>query len=360
MKAVKILGTLLLAGLLFLSLLILSVAFTFQSTALNPDMVAGQAEKIDIPALVRDVTEEYTGDQSSPEEELIIETVHQLVEEQEPWLKQELNSAIHAGYDFLLGKTDRLFISVSLLGLKQDVKESLWEKIADDPETWLPVFQAYLIPYIDQNLEALIQDIKSYLPPDLAELPIEDLQPLLSDLLQELEGQINSQDLPPETCDLLLAVAQPYFDDIYNDIVTDIPDEISIDSEDLPADTMSSLLLAQRYIGYFRIGFYSLIGFVVLLALGILLINRDVLTTCIALGIALTAAGALELAGVLFAGSYLPTEAYAEIPTYLAPTIDGFYLQVLSTARLFSIIVLAIGIVLLAIGLIYQPRAILD
>jgi hypothetical protein len=183
MNALKVLGTLLLGGLLFLSLLILGMAFTLQSTVLNADFVADQAKKMDIAALVREITEEQTAGQRSPEEEFIIETVYRVIEDREPWLKQQLDSAIHAGYDFLLGKTDRLFISVPLGELKEDLKESLWQTVTEDPDTWLPIFQAYLNDYIDAQLATLVEDIRPYLPPDLADLPLETLRPQLSDYL---------------------------------------------------------------------------------------------------------------------------------------------------------------------------------
>jgi hypothetical protein len=143
-------------------------------------------------------------------------------------------------------------------------------------------------------------------------------------------------------------------------MVTDIPDEISLESGDIPADMMSTLLSAQEYIGYFHTGYYLLIVFAVLLAGGIVLVWRKVRPACLSIGIALAAAGVLELAGALFAGSYLPADIAPDMPAYLALPVNGFYLDVISVARLFSIALLAAGVVLLAVAVIYRPRTILD
>jgi hypothetical protein len=360
MKALKVLGTIILGWFLLVSLVILGAVLTLQGTLLNADFVAGQAEKADLVALAREITEEQIGDRLSPQDEFVIEAVYTVVAGQEPWLKRQLDSAIHEGYDFFLGRTDRLLIAVSLQDLKLDMKESLWKSVTEDPGAWLPLFQDDLNAYVDQHFAALVLEVKQDLPQPLDKLPVEALRPALQKYLLDLEDRIARQDLPPGAYDLILVVARPYFDDYYDELVIDIPDEIAFDSGDVPEDTMATLLSAREYIGYFRTGFYLLIAFAVLLAGGIVLVWRAVRPACLALGIVLVVAGGLELTGVLYAWNALPAGLLTDVPASLVLSINNSYHAVLSVARLFSIGVLAAGIILLAVSVLYRRGTSLD
>ena len=237
------------------------------------------------------------------------------------------------------------------------MKESLWRSVTEDLEAWVPLFGDYLNMFIDQDFVALVQQVRQYLPPDLAGLPIDTLRPRFDEYLAQLEDQVIHQDLPPEDYALLLAVARPYFDDYWDELVIDIPDEISVDSNDIPDDVMSTLVSVREYIGYFRTGFYLLIAFAVILAGGIVLIWRAVRPACLALGIVLAFAGGLELTGVLYAWNALPADLFRDIPSSLALLINASYHDMLGVTRLFSIAVLAAGIILLAVGILYRRGA---
>jgi hypothetical protein len=360
MKVLKILGTVVLGWLLLIILIFLGVALTLQSTLLNADFAAGHAARLDLSALTGDLITEYTDSQPAAQEDLIKKLAQRIVQEEEPWLKEQMDGAIHAGYDFFLGATDSLLITVPLLELKQDLKDRLWQAIADDPAAWLPLFQDELNAYIDGDFTTLVEGFRQYLPPDLAALPVEELKPRLHDYLLELEAQLARPDGPPPADNLLLAVARPYFNDFYDEMAIDIPDEIIVDSADIPADVMPDLLLAQRYIHYFRTGFFLMIALAVVLAGCILLINRSVRGACLALGIVLVAAGALESAGVTLAGNALPPDLLAAAPASLGVWVDGLYRDTLSVARIYSIIVLAVGVILLAVSIFYRSKTSAD
>jgi hypothetical protein len=360
MKVLKVLGTVLLGGLLFLSLVFLGLAFTIQNTLLNPNFAVRQADKLDIPALARDIAGEQLGNQTGPQGEFIKNTVYRLMGDQEPWLKRQLDGAIRSGYDYLLGRSDRLSITVPLGELKQNLKEDLWQTLTEDPATWLPLFQDDLNAYIDQHFAALAQQIEPSLPPPLAALPIDALRQPLQDYLRQTEGQIVQGDLSPQAYDLILTVARPYFDDFYDGVVVDIPDLYSIDMETLPADAVSGLQQARQYVGYFRTGFYLLIVFALLLAGGIVLINRRVRTACLALGIVLTAGGAVDLAGFLVAGNTIPPDLLAGAPASLGLVVNNLIRDMLSVGRIFAIGVLAAGVILLALSILYWRRNALE
>jgi hypothetical protein len=359
-KILKITGTVLLGGLLFFLLVFLGVAFTVQHTLLDPDFVVNHAEKIDLPTVATDIIDKEIGDQNTPEEELIVQAVSRVISDLEPQLKEQLAVSIRSGYDYLLGRSDRLSIVLHLADLKQDLKDSLWQTFSEDPGAWLPLFQDQLNAYIDQNFMSLVQGIRSHLPPPLAILPIESLRSPLQDYLLQIEGQIIRGEMPPAALDLVLTVARVYFDDYYDDIVADIPDEYAIDSQTLPADAVSTLEQVRQGIGYFQTGYYLLIVFAVLLAGGVVLIHRNVRVPCLVLGIVLAAAGAVDLAGFLLAGNYPLSGLMTDVPASLGLFIDGFYRDVLSVGRLFAIVVLAVGAALLALSIFYPRRDALD
>jgi hypothetical protein len=360
MKALKVLGTILLGWLLLVSLVVLGAAFTLQGTVLNADFAFRQVDKLDLTALAGDVIDEYADGQSVAEEALIKKLAARVVREEEPWFKEQADSAIRAGYDFLFDRTDNLLISVPLAELKQDLKETLWQAIAEDPAAWLPLVQDELNAYINSHLTDLVDVTRDSLPPYLAVLPLQELEPHFQDYLLDIEAQMASSDLPEPASQLLLALARPYFNDFYDQMAIDIPDEISADSGAIPADVMSGLLEAKQYLGYFRTGFYLLIGFAVVLAGGIMLIHRRVRPACLSLGIVFIAAGALELAGVLFAGGALPPDLLAGAPASLSPWVTGLYRDALAVPRNYSVAVLAAGIILLAVSIFYRPNTAAD
>lgn len=355
MKALKVLGTVCLGFLLFLSLVFLGVLFTVQNTLLNPDFIVRQADKIDIPVAINELIAEQVGGQSAPEEQLVKEAALRVVAERQPWLKEQLDSAIRAGYDFFLGRTDQLRLTFPLRDLKQDLRESIWQSITEDPAAWLPLFQKDLNAFVDQNFAALAQNIRPYLPPDLAAMPDAALRPYFDDYLVQIEGEITGQSIPSETRDLVLTVARPYFDDLYDRLVKDVPDEETFDSATIPADVMSNLLKAREYIGDFRIVYYGLIAFAAVMAGCIVLIWRRVRPACLSLGIVLILAGGLELAGALFARGAMPVSLFTEIPPSFNIWIHGFFQDFLQVFLIFSACVLGAGLVLLLVSFIYRP-----
>ena len=115
----------LLSLLLFLSLSIFGIAFTINNTLLNPDFVASEVDKIDVSSLIRELTEEQIGEQLPQEAQFMEEAIYDVISDQEPWLKEQVNAAVHSGYDFLLGKSERLSLTISLETLKESLRDSL-------------------------------------------------------------------------------------------------------------------------------------------------------------------------------------------------------------------------------------------
>jgi hypothetical protein len=354
MKFLKGLGIFFCSFLLFLSLSVFSVAFLLHSTLLNPDFVASQVDKIDISALARDIAEKQISEQLPEEAEFLKDVTFDVINKQEPWIKKQLDSVIFTGYDFLLGKSKQLEITISIEELKVNLKDSLWQ-------TSQKYLQQELTGLSEDQIKQYLQDIagqipKENLPPELARLSESQLNTYIDQYLRKFGGQKPLQNLPAEINKLIEDQLKLYFDEYYNELADQIDDKYTIDESSIPSDVMEQLLLARKYIGYFQTGFYALIDFMVLLVAFIFLINRNVRDTARALGIDFILFGALDLVGVFIAKNINPVNFLPDIPASLESWLTGLYKDIFSIVQSFSIAVLIIGIVLLVISFIVKPR----
>jgi hypothetical protein len=293
MNVLKGLGVGILSFLLFLALSVFGIAFMLNSTLLNPDFIATEVDKIEVSAMIREMTEEQIGEQLPEELIFLKEAVYNFVSDHELWLKEQLNIAIYSGYDFFLGKSERLNLVIPLEPLKEGLRASLW------------------------------QAFEEYPPPQLSGLPVDQLK--------------------------------PYFDQYYEEFAEEIPSVI--DESSIPPEAMEPMMTARQYIGYFQTGYYALIGFMVLLVLGIILINRNVRDTTRGLGIDLLVYGALEFAGVYVARNFVPTRLpLQDIPSSLQTWVLGIYGDLLAPLYMLSLGLLIGGAVLIVVSIVYKPR----
>jgi hypothetical protein len=359
MNALKGLATAILGFLLFLSLTVFGIAYLLHATLLNPDFITAQVDSIDVSAVVRDIFEEQVSGQLPEEAESLTEAVYNVIDEQEPWLKEQLNGAIYTGYDFLLGKTDQLEITVSLEGLKASLKDSLWEALQEELPEMLPdLVEQELGTYIDEHWDELAGQIpEEYLPSEAVGLSEEQLRPYLQDYLRENEGQIAAELSKPEVSGLIDSLLEPYFDQFYDEFIGEIPSEYTVNEDDIPSDVMEQLLMVKKYVGYFQTGYWLLIVFMVVLAALIFLVNRNVRTTSRALGIDLLIFGIFNLAGVLLARSFNLMGYIPDIPASLETWLTGLFNDVLGIMLTFSIIILVVAVALLVVSFVVKPKA---
>ncbi len=354
MKFLKGLGIFIFSFLLFLSLSVFSIGFLLHSTLLNPDFVTSQVDKIDISALARDIVEKEVVQDIPQEVQFLKDVTYDVIDEQEPWLKKQMDAVIYTGYDYFLGKSNRLEITIPMEELKANLKDSLWQTSQKYLEKELASLSQ---DQIKQYLQDFVGDIsKESLPPALAKLPKNQLNTYIEQYLREFGGQKPTEYLPPEVTKLLEDQLKIYFDHYYQELADQIPDKYTIDESSIPSDAMDQLLLARKYIGYFQTGYYMLIAFMVLLAGLIFLINRNVRDTTRTLGIDLLVFGALDMVGVLLIKNINPISFIPDIPTSLESWLTGLYKDILSFVQIFSIAVLVIGIALLIVSFIVKPR----
>ncbi|MBL7209982.1 MAG: hypothetical protein ISS52_07780, partial [Dehalococcoidia bacterium] len=242
----------LLSFLLFMSLSLFGDMLMLKYTLLNPDFVASQVDRFDISSLAEELLSEQILQQAMPDipslpvelpgdqipelDELATEVLSNTVAELEPWMKEQANLLIYSGYDYLWGRTENLSVMISL----QPVRDSLKE-----------------------NLEQVVWDA---LPPEVA-------------------------GLPPETVD-------PFLDEIGQQIAEGIPETFEFNQSLWGPDVQAVLEQARRALGYFELVYMLLIGFMPLLILGIFLISRQIRGSIRRLGIIFLSYGVLQYVGI--------------------------------------------------------------
>jgi hypothetical protein len=264
------------------------------STLLNPDFVADEVDKLDVSALVEELTEEHISEQLPEEISFIKEDLYDIISEQEPWLKEQMNAAIYSGYDYFLGKSDQLEILISLESLKASLRDSLWQTFHD---------------YISSGLSNLPED-----------------------------------------------VLRPYLDRYYQEFADQIPSEYEISESSISPEAMEQIREIKSDIGVFRTAYIYLIVFMIVLVAGIILINRDVRVITRSLGIDLLIYGALEFAGVYVARHYMTTNLPmpSDMPASLQTWLSGLTSDMLAPLQALSLGLLIGGVVLLVVSFIYR------
>lgn len=299
MKFLKVLALVVLSLLLFLSLSIFGLALTLNYTILNPDFVVSELDKLDTPSLIKPLIKEQVREQLPPEAQFmaatINDTIDDAIDELEPLIKEQVNAAVYASYDYFTGQSEHLSVVISL----EPVKESLRDNLR----------------------EAFLQS----LPP-------------------ELKG------LPP-------AEVERYFNEFYQGLTEEIPSTFEFNESSLSPEVLAGLEQVKQGISYFQLGYKALIGFILLLILGIILINREVKGTTRGLGITFLTYGVLEYAGIFaakhFAGAQLPQlEIPASLQTWLPQVLGDF----LAPLAMFSIGIGIAGVVLLIVSFVYKRR----
>lgn len=227
--------------------------------------------------------------------EFMTEAIDDAITELEPWVKEQASTVIYSGYDYLMGRSQSLSVAISLEPVKEILRDNL--------------------------REAFFESI----PP-------------------ELRG------LPP-------AEAERYFDQLYQDFAKEIPSTFEFNENSMGPDVLAGLEQAKQIIGYTQLAYSALIGFMLLLIVGIILINRQVKGTTRSLGITFLTYGALEYAGI-FAAKYFagPQLTQIEIPASLQTWLPQFFANLLAPLEIFSLGLMIAGVVLIIVSIVYKSR----
>ena len=286
----------LLTFLLFLSLAAFGTLFALRSTLLDPDFVVAQVQKLDVAVLAGEVAQVQLGEQIPPEASFLNEALYDAIAENEPYLKEQASAAIYSGFDYLLGKSDRLNIAISLAPVRDSMKDRLWQ---------------------------LFQQNKESLPPEVAVLP---------------PGML-----------------EQYFEEFYQQFEAEIPSEFAIDESSIPPDMMSVVEIIRQNAGYIETAYYGLIALMVVLVLCLILVHRSVKGVTRELGVTFLIYGVLEYAGVLATQRYLPSMPIPDIPPSLQTWLNSVINDFIAPMQTLGIGLMVAGAVLIIVSIVY-PR----
>lgn len=392
MNGLRNLALVFLSFLLFLSLSVFGVAFMLNRTALNPNFVTSELDKLDFSLLAEDLISEQAPAEGLPEE---FETaLINIITKLEPTVKEQAGAAIHSVYDYLLGRSQDLDLALILretilsadfvaslvdeLDISSFIEDILNEQLTRD----IPTEVQYLVVYLDEYLDDVVTELEPWLKQQIvaAADPILDYvlgeSPTLAivipkePVLESLRDAVREPFLespPPELAALPRSTLEQYFDEYFEEFSAMMPSfelDESLLGTDVPADIAETLATAEESlaevkqgIGYFQLGYKLLIVFMVLLILGIVLIDRRVKSATRRLGITLATYGILELIGIFIAKYFIdraiPTP---DIPLALQTQIPQYINSILAPLQMFSIGLLIGGIALIVVSVVYKPR----
>ena len=291
MTSLQNLALSLLSFLLFLSLSIFASAFMLDKTLLNPDFVISELNRLDMSLLAGDLF----SIEAPPEAPYLAEVIDETVADLEPWMKEEMSTAIYSSYDYLMGRTESLNLVISTEPVKDSLRENLREAFLASP------------------------------PPELQGVPSH--------------------------------VKEQYFNELYQQLAGNIPPTVEFTESSLPPDALAMLEQVRQALSYYRTVYYGLIGFMLLLVLGIIFISRQVRDITRRLGIPCLTYGAFGYAGIFIARYFTKTGLpLPELPAALQTWLPQFLDNLMAPLETFSLGLLIGGVVLVIVSFVYKPR----
>ena len=306
MQFLKGLAISLLSLLLFLSLSVFSLVFMLNQTVLDPDFVTDQINKLNLPSIARETgiieqisqsigqqISQQIGQQLPQAEEIMATVLNDILSENEPWIKQQANEAVYTFYDYILGESESFNLSISITPIKDSLAAKLSQAVLESP------------------------------PPQLTAVPQEMREQIVSGLVQAFTQSM--------------------------------PTSFEVSETMLPPDVMSTLDQVKQGIVYVQTAYWALIGFMVLLALLITLIYRQVKGATRSLGSTLLTYGVLGYASIFAAQYFLGTQIGAMgLPTALQAWLPQFMNSLWSPLQTFNIAVAIAGLVLIIVSIVYR------
>ena len=303
MKFLKGLAISLLSFLLFLCLSTFGMVFMLNQTLLNPDFITSQISKLDLSSLAKetvinqisqDMTRQFS--QQFPEAgELIPQILNQTMDDLEPWVKEKAGEITHATYDYMVGKSQSLSLTISLAPVKDSLAANLRETLLESP------------------------------PPQLAAVP--------PAMLTQIVGGIEQQ------------------------LTQEIPATFDLNETMFPPEVTNNLDQVRQYLGYVQTASPMLIGAMVVLALLIILIHRSVKGATRSLGSTILTYGILGYAGI-YASQYLigmQTGAMG-LPAALEAWLPQFINAMQAPVQMFNIAVAVAGVMLIIFSIVYPKK----
>jgi hypothetical protein len=401
MKGLKIAGLIILSFILFISLIVFGLAFSLNRTALNPDFVTAEGDRLGIAPLASEAMSQMLPEELSEEAlDSLIETITTM----EPYLKDELNTIVYSVYEYLHGEQEnpelanllrRTIISSDFIVAVIDTMDGpqmariIWEVFGEEIAREFPLPEE-VFPHLIAGLEELMTDLKPWIKEQVeyAAGPIADylvgetesfnvtisFEPVIDDLRGMLLGVL--LDFPPDELEgLSPEELEQAFDALWAEFTEEVLPTISqIDEtligKDVPlqiasftSETETILRQVREYVGYVRLAY--ILGIVVsaLLIAGIVLIYRDVKKSTRTLGIVFLASGLVVLVVALIGknvGGEQMLQAMLAAPPQLQVWASQVLVDLLAPLQWFGIGFIAGGIALLVVSFVYKSSQTTD
>ena len=385
MKALKIVATVILGIILFLSLFVFGIAFNVKQTVLNPKFIAAEINKIPITSIFQNTT---AYEMDIPNE--IKDSLEITIAAMEPQIKQQTGDALKSVYDYLLGKKASPELATTLrdtilsntfvnslidnLDLATLLTDSIHDQLNTQgiPRELLPLLDQ-IKPILTKNEPQLKTQLKAAMPPVLdyitgktnsfkvtftLDAVVNDLETAAKTILKNnpvfagaTDAQINSyitQNLDPQ--------------------LKDIASGLTLDQTTLGQDAQltqslneaeNSLAEVRPYILQFQTYYIWLIIFMIVVAGGIVALNLSVRKATCAIGSVLLAYGIIEFVPLMvfqfLAPRYFYNDMLADVPAYLNTYARQAIFDSISPLWWFSLGTLIAGIALLVVSFVYRP-----
>ena len=156
MESLKRFTLILIIALLFLSLSLFGIVVMANQTALNPDFVVAQLDKLDLSLL----TSQLLKSQIPQQVEFTGEFLSDIVADMEPEIKTQASGLVYSAYDYFTSRSQELKLTISLI----TVKEKLRTKIFENQEQIIPSYlatasQSTIEQYLDEIYKNATKDV---------------------------------------------------------------------------------------------------------------------------------------------------------------------------------------------------------
>jgi hypothetical protein len=284
---------------------------TLKGSILDPQLAVSIVNSLDLSLYIHDQLVE-----SLPPETIVIAGfdvdltpyVDDVVPVIEPYFKEQVALALPRIYDYILGDSPALELSVPVGPVLNDVRSALKSAILDSP------------------------------PPSLAGMP---------GIALSLGFDVAWEQALPE-----IPVA---FDIVQPEGGFENSDEINQAFQ----DAERGLSEARKYVAYYQAGFWGLVSLTLMLIGGIILINRNVKVNCRILGGVFATYGITEAAGVIISRGLIHNQmasSLTEVPSSIRPWLVQLVDSLMNPLLVFSIFCAALGVTLFVVSFLYHHK----
>ena len=239
------------------------------------------------------LVQELVSQQFPKEAKFMAQGLGDTIADLKPWIKEQVSALTYSGYDYLRGRSQRLSVVIPLEPVKNSLKDNLRQVILASP--------------------------------------------------------------PPELAGASRAQIEQYFNEFYQQFTKNIPATFEVNESSFPTEVQTTLRQARQAISYVELSYKVLIGFMLLLVLGIILINRQVRSTSRGLGINFLSIGVLEYASIFIFNRLLgPQLTQLNLPSSVQAWLPQFLGDLLAPLEMFSIGLAVAGVALIIVSVIYK------